>query len=106
MWQARNLCPERSRAKMKRAAARPGSGVTADNGGAMQTTWMMLGLAGLLSVPAQAQTISNSLTSEVVSVRECQPPADAKEAQVLAFDQTSLEAKLAVSVGKGEFKVT
>src|SRR5215204_3941701 len=75
----------------------------------MKTTLMMLGSAALLSVPAQAQTTANwersSSPSEVVSVRECHPPADAKEAQVLAFDQTSLEAKLAVNLGKGEFKV-
>jgi hypothetical protein len=38
-------------------------------------------------------------------VRDCRPPAEAKEAQVLAFDKTSLEAKLAVSVGNGQFKV-
>ena len=75
----------------------------------MKTTWMMLGSAALLSVPAQAQTTANwersSSPPEVVSVRECHPPADAKEAQVLAFDRTSLEAKLAVNMGKGEFKV-
>jgi hypothetical protein len=40
-----------------------------------------------------------------VSVRDCRRPAEAKEAQVLAFDKTSLEAKLAVSVGNGQFKV-
>jgi hypothetical protein len=38
-------------------------------------------------------------------VRNCRRPAEAKEAQVLAFDKTSLEAKLAVSIGNGEFKV-
>ena len=70
---------------------------------------MMVSAAALLSVPVQAQTMSSwersSSSSEVVSVRECHPPADAKEAQVLAFDRTSLEAKLAVNMGKGEFKV-
>jgi hypothetical protein len=40
-----------------------------------------------------------------VSVRNCRRPADAKEAQVLAFDKTSLEAKLAVNIASGEFKV-
>jgi hypothetical protein len=38
-------------------------------------------------------------------VRDCRRPAEAKEAQVLAFDKTSLEAKLAVSIGNGQFKV-
>jgi len=70
---------------------------------------MMVSAAALLSGPAQAQTMSSwersSSSSDVVSVRECHPPADAMEAQVLAFDRTSLEAKLAVNMGKGEFKV-
>lgn len=63
----------------------------------------------LLSVPAHAQTSTrwneSGTAPDVISVRDCRRPADAKEAQVLAFDSTSLEAKLAVSLGKGEFKV-
>ena len=73
----------------------------------------MLGgaLAGpLLSWPTQAQTSpswteQSAKAPDVVSVRDCRPPADAKEAQVLAFDKVTLEAKLAVSLGKDEFKV-
>jgi hypothetical protein len=42
---------------------------------------------------------------DVSSVRNCRRPADAKDAQVLAFDKSSLEAKLAVSVGNGDFKI-
>ncbi len=64
----------------------------------------------LLSLPAHAQTTPSWGTStwtppDAVSVRDCRRPAEAKEAQVLAFDKTSLEAKLAVSVGNGQFKV-
>jgi hypothetical protein len=64
----------------------------------------------LLAVPAHAQTIPSWATSistppDAVSVRDCRRPAEAKEAQVLAFDKTSLEAKLAVSVGDSKFKV-
>jgi hypothetical protein len=63
----------------------------------------------LLSLPAHAQTPSWTASSgappDAVSVRDCRRPAEAKEAQVLAFDKTSLEAKLAVSVGNGQFKV-
>ena len=64
----------------------------------------------LLTVPAVAQTSSRwtdtSFTpADVISVRNCTRPADAKEAQVVAFDQSSLEAKLAVSLGEGQFKV-
>jgi hypothetical protein len=64
----------------------------------------------LLSLPAQAQTGArwtelNSTPPDVISVRTCRRPAEAKEAQVLAFDKTSLEAKLAVNLGSGEFKV-
>ena len=64
----------------------------------------------MLTLPAHAQTIPswtspNWAPSDAVSVRNCRRPAEAKEAQVLAFDKTSLEAKLAVSVGEGQFKV-
>src|SRR5215203_5796849 len=64
----------------------------------------------LLSLPAYAQTTPSWTASswappDAVSVRDCRRPAEAKEAQVLAFDKTSLEAKLAVSVGEGQFKV-
>ena len=64
----------------------------------------------VLALPAHAQTTPGFTTSiggppDPVSVRDCRRPAEAKEAQVLAFDQTSLEAKLAVSVGDGQFKV-
>jgi hypothetical protein len=64
----------------------------------------------LLAVPAHAQTIPSWATSistppDAVSVRDCRRPAEAKEAQVLAFDKTTLEAKLAVSVGDNQFKV-
>jgi hypothetical protein len=64
----------------------------------------------LLSLPAHAQTGPSWTTSswtapDAVSVRDCRRPAEAKEAQVLAFDKTSLEAKLAVSVGEGQFKI-
>jgi hypothetical protein len=78
----------------------------------MRRTLIFILLSGitalpLLSVPAQAQTSSSWDTGgpQVVSSRDCRPPADAKEAQVLAFDRVSLEAKLAVSLEKGEFKV-
>jgi hypothetical protein len=64
----------------------------------------------LLSLPAQAQTAARWTEStwtapDAVSVRDCRRPAEAKEAQVVAFDKTSLEAKLAVTVGEGQFKV-
>jgi hypothetical protein len=64
----------------------------------------------LLSLPARAQTgarwpDSNWTPPDVISVRTCRRPAEAKEAQVLAFDKTSLEAKLAVNLGNSEFKV-
>jgi hypothetical protein len=64
----------------------------------------------MLTLPAHAQTApswtSPSWTApDAVSVRNCRRPAEAKEAQVLALDKTSLEAKLAVSVGDGQFKV-
>ncbi len=64
----------------------------------------------LLTVPAHAQTAtrfteSSWVTPDVISARDCRRPAEAKEAQVLAFDKTSLEAKLAVSLGDGAFKV-
>jgi hypothetical protein len=63
----------------------------------------------LLSTSANAQSIGrladnwNSL--DVSSLRNCRRPAEAKDAQVLAFDKSSLEAKLAVSVGDGDFKI-
>src|SRR5215213_2073634 len=64
----------------------------------------------LLCLPAHAQTTpswisATSTPPDAVSVRDCRRPAEAKEAQVLAFDKTSLEAKLAVSIGTGQFKV-
>ncbi len=64
----------------------------------------------LLSLPAYAQTSSRWTDTswalpDVVSVRNCPRPADAKEAQVISFDQTSLEAKLTVTVGEDQFKV-
>ncbi len=67
-------------------------------------------LTMLLSLPAHAQTgprwgESSWVAPDVVSVRDCRRPAEAKEAQVIAFDKTSLEAKLAVSLGEGHFKV-
>jgi hypothetical protein len=64
----------------------------------------------LLTLPAHAQTTpswsgSSWTPPDAVSVRDCRRPAEAKEAQVLVFDKTSLEAKLAVSVGNEQFKV-
>jgi hypothetical protein len=65
----------------------------------------------VLSLPAQAQsaaprwTDSSWTAPDAVSVRDCRRPAEAKEAQVVAFDKTSLEAKLAVTLGEGQFKV-
>jgi hypothetical protein len=63
----------------------------------------------LLTLPAHAQTggtwISTATPVDAVSVRDCRRPAEAKEAQVIALDKTSLEAKLAVSIGEGRFKV-
>ena len=75
----------------------------------MQHTSMltMLGgalVAALLSAPAQAQTQAPTAT-DATSIRGCRPPSDAKEAQVLTFDPSSLQAKLAVSLGKDDFKV-
>ena len=61
-------------------------------------------VAALLSAPAQAQTQAPA-AADATSVRGCRPPSDAKEAQVLTFDPSSLQAKLAVSLGKDEFKV-
>jgi len=63
-----------------------------------------------LPMPAHAQTAtrfteSSWVTPDVISARDCRRPAEAKEAQVVAFDKTSLEAKLAVSLGEGQFKV-
>ena len=80
----------------------------------MRHAFMTLGgaiLVALLSVPTQAQTARTvrrqpvPTVSDAASARGCPRPADAKDAQVLAFDKGSLEAKLAVSMGKGEFKV-
>jgi hypothetical protein len=64
----------------------------------------------LLSLPAYAQsdprwTDTSWAPPDVVSVRNCRRPAGAKEAQVVAFDNTTLQAKLAVTVGEGQFKV-
>jgi hypothetical protein len=64
----------------------------------------------LLSVPAYAQgdtrwTDTSWAPPDLVSVRNCRRPAGAKEAQVVAFDNTTLQAKLAVTVGEGHFKV-
>src|SRR5215207_8545055 len=65
----------------------------------------------MLTLPSHAQTTPSwtspnwAPSDDAVSVRNCRRPAEAKEAQVLAFDKTSLEAKLAVSVGEGQFKV-
>ncbi len=58
-----------------------------------------------ISANAQATNKPDLVEAEGASVRDCRPPADAKEAQVLAFDSTKLEAKLAVRLDKGEFKV-
>jgi hypothetical protein len=61
-----------------------------------------------LAVPAsvQAQVAPNPPAQDTISVRDCRTPSGAKDAQVLAFDKKSLEAKLAVALdGKGEFKV-
>ena len=68
-------------------------------------------LAALLSAPAHAQnarTVSKQpspTVPDITSARNCPRPADAKDAQVLTFDKGSLETKLVVSLGKGEFKV-
>src|SRR5215207_10237423 len=64
----------------------------------------------VLCLPAHAQTAprwteSSWTAPDAISVRDCRRPAEAKEAQVIAFDKTSLEAKLAVSVANGQFKV-
>ena len=58
-----------------------------------------------LNVVTEAQAIPSATSPDAISVRECRPPTDAKEAQVLAFDKVSQEAKLAVNLGNGEFKV-
>jgi hypothetical protein len=72
----------------------------------MRGTFLLFLLTGLFtSMSAQAQLGTSNLTGEIASLRDCRPPADAKEAQVLAFDKGSLEAKLAVTLDKGEFKV-
>jgi hypothetical protein len=64
----------------------------------------------VLGLPAQAETVKTSIPSGVTapdatSVRNCRRPAEAKDAQVLALDKDTLETKLAVSFGNGEFKV-
>jgi hypothetical protein len=79
----------------------------------MRYTYTLIVLSGTfaasMNLPAQAQMNRSSTESitpqEVTSVKDCRPPADAKQAQVLAFDKTTLEAKLAVSLLKDEFKV-
>ena len=82
----------------------------------MRHTFKLIMLGGILAAPllvapAEAQTARTvrkeptRTAADVISVRGCPRPADAKEAQVLTFDQGSLETKLAVSMGKGEFKV-
>src|ERR671927_24119 len=82
----------------------------------MQHTSMltMLGgaiLAVLLSSPIQAQSARtirkepSQTELDAAWTRGCPRPTDAKPAQVLAFDKDSLETKLAVSMGNGEFKV-
>lgn len=64
------------------------------------------GLAVPTPVEAQAGRPVDTTALEVVSVRDCRAPGGTREAQVLAFDKSSLEAKLAVTLdGKGEFKV-
>ena len=80
----------------------------------MRHTFRMLGgalAAALLSAPTQAQTAAEArgepsqAAADVISIRGCRPPADAKEAQVLTFEPWSLQARLAVSLGKDAFKV-
>jgi len=67
--------------------------------------------APLLSSPTQAQTATKArletsqTASNDLSVRGCPRPSDAKEAKVLTFDEGKLEARLAVNLGSGEFKV-
>ena len=68
-------------------------------------------LAALLISPAQAQTARavrkqpSPMATDAKSVRDCPRPTDARDTQVISFDKGSLEAKLAVSLGKGEVKV-
>jgi hypothetical protein len=76
----------------------------------MRRILMLMLLSGgtILPVVADAQVgrPADSSGLEVVSARGCQAPGGAKEAQVLAFDKSTLEAKLAVAMdNKGEFKV-
>src|ERR671939_2113859 len=67
--------------------------------------------AAMLSVPAEAQTARTVRKEptrtelDAASMRGCPRATDAKPAQVLTFDKGSLETKLAVSMGQGEFKV-
>ena len=67
--------------------------------------------AALLISPAQAQTARtvpkqpSRPVVDVTSMRGCPRPTDVKDAQVLTFDEGSLETKLVVNLGKGEFKV-
>ena len=65
----------------------------------------------LLSSPTPAQTARtvrkepSRTAADVISVRGCPRPAEVRDARVFAFDKGSLETKLVVSLGKGEFKV-
>jgi hypothetical protein len=74
------------------------------------STLLMLGSSFatlLLCGASQAQSLSigTEQAPAAVSVRNCKPPSDAKDAQVLSFDKLSNEAKLAVTVGNDEFKL-
>jgi hypothetical protein len=76
----------------------------------MRRILMLMLLSGGMAIPvvaeAQVGRPADSSALEVVSARGCQAPGGAKEAQVLAFDKSTLEAKLAVAMdNKGEFKV-
>ena len=68
-------------------------------------------LTALLSSPIQAQSARtvrkepSQTELDAAWTRGCPRPTDAKPAQVLTFDKGSLETKLAVSMGQGEFKV-
>jgi hypothetical protein len=69
---------------------------------------LLLGTGTALPVAAEAQLARppDAAALEVASARDCRAPSGAKEAQVLAFDKSTLEAKLAVAMdNKGEFKV-
>ena len=64
----------------------------------MLRSFMLIMLGGtlaapLLSSPSQAQTATEGQAApDIVSVRGCSRLADAKDAQVLTFDESSLEA--------------